>query len=358
MRKRKQAARTAKADQGRQGGKPALSPSVYHRAVMDGTVQSMSWQGGDFRKWRRRLRNKLSELTGFSDMAGPRVPLAPRILWTRGHDLGTIEKIEFASEPGADATAYMCVPKGARPPLPVFICLQGHSSGMHNSIAIAREDDGAPADFDGDRDFALGCLRRGIAALCLEQRSFGERRETVQKSVGPHGCWDSSMQGLMLGRTLIGQRVFDVDRAIDYLAQRGDVDMRRLGVMGNSGGGTTTLFAAALLDRVMIAMPSCYFCSFRDSIMSMYHCVCNYVPGLLKYAEMADVMGLFAPKPVVIVAGRTDPIFPISATRREFRRLRDIYAAAGAPDKCSLVVGPEGHRFYADIAWRKARNYL
>ena len=48
-------------------------------------------------------------------------------------------------------------------------------------------------------------------------------------------------------------------------------------------------------------MPSCYFCTFRDSIMSIYHCMDNYVPGLYQYAEMSDVMGLFAPKPVVIV---------------------------------------------------------
>ena len=61
---------------------------------------------------------------------------------------------------------------------------------------------------------------------------------------------------------------------------------------------------------------------------------------------------------MIVVAGRTDPIFPIGRTRREFARLRRIYAAAGAPDKCRLVVGPEGHRFYADLAWPKAMREL
>jgi hypothetical protein len=77
----------------------------------------------------------------------------------------------------------------------------------------------------------------------------------------------------------------------------------------------------------------------------------NYIPGLLKYAEMADVMGLFAPKPVVLVAGREDDIFPIRATRRAFRDLRKIYESFDAKDRCHLVVGKGGHRFYADDAW-------
>jgi dienelactone hydrolase len=332
-------------------GNASLSPSLYHRALLDRTPQTLSWRGGDVGAWQRALRAKVAELTGFAAMTETRVPLAPRTLWRRRHELGTIEKVVFTSEPGADVTACLCLPRGVKPPWPLFICLQGHSSGMHNSVAMTRDDDGAPADIEGDRDFGIGCLRRGVAALCVEQRSFGERRERHQKRVGPHGCWDASMQALMLGRPLLGQRVFDVDRAIDYLEQRGDVDMRRLGVMGNSGGGTTTLFAAALLDRVRIAMPSCYFCSFRDSIMAMYHCLCNYVPGLLTYAEMADILGLFAPRPVVVVAGREDPIFPIAATRSEFKRLKRIYTAAGAGKHCHLVVGPEGHRFYADMAW-------
>ena len=121
--------------------------------------------------------------------------------------------------------------------------------------------------------------------------------------------------------------------------------------MGNSGGGTITLFSAALLSRVAFAMPSCYFCTFRDSIMSIYHCMDNYIPGLLKYAEMADVMGLFAPKPLVIVAGAKDDIFPIAATRKAFRDLRRIYAACGAGERCHLVVGNGGHRFYQEEAW-------
>lgn len=62
-------------------------------------------------------------------------------------------------------------------------------------------------------------------------------------------------------------------------------------------------------------------------------------------------MGLFAPKPLVLVAGKEDPIFPINATRRAFRDLQRIYNACGANNLCHLVVGDGGHRFYAEDAW-------
>ena len=327
----------------------SLSPSEHHKMLMASITPQMRFDGGDVLLWQRRLRRKLRQLVG--DMPAERVPLRVRRLWVREHPLGTIEKIVFTAEPGCDVPAYVCLPRDARPPYTFMICLQGHSTGMHVSIAVQREDETQPLQVEGDRDFALGCMRRGIAALCIEQRSFGERRELRQKVISPHGCHDAAMHALMLGRTLISERVYDVDRGLDYLASRGDVDMHRVGVMGNSGGGTISLFSAALLPRLAFAMPSCYFCTFQDSVMSIYHCADNYVPGLLKYAEMADLMGLFAPKPVVLVSGVDDDIFPINGARKAFRSLQQIYAAAGAPSACHHVIGGGGHRFYAEEAW-------
>jgi dienelactone hydrolase len=326
-----------------------LSPSENHRHLMSEIKPALGYDGGDVRKWQTRLRRKLRDLAG--RMPKVSCQLRSRRLWRREQQLGTIEKIVFTSEPYADVSAFVCLPANARPPYTFMICLQGHSTGMHVSLAVERDDNSKPHKVEGDRDFALGCMRRGIAALCIEQRSFGERREQKQEYISSHGCHDATMQALMLGRTMIGERVYDVDRGIDYLAERGDADMKSIGVMGNSGGGTISLFSAALLPRIAFAMPSCYFNTFRDSLMSIYHCADNYIPGLLKYAEMSDVMGLFAPRPVVLVAGKDDPLFPIAATRRAFRDLQHIYGACGAKNRCHLVVGAGGHRFYADDAW-------
>lgn len=327
------------------------SPSIHHQALGARTEQALRYRGGDVLVWQRELRAKLVDLLGYRGDTAARGPLAVRSLWRRDHPLGSIEKLVFRSEPGVDVPAYLCLPKQVAPPYTVFICLQGHTSGMHNSIAVTYEDETAPMPVDGDRDFGLGCMARGVAALCLEQRSFGERREFIQPQHLDYLCHQAAMNALMLGTTLLAERIFDVDRAIDYLAQRGDVAMDRLGLMGNSGGGTTTLFAAALLPRVRGAMPSCCFSTFQASIQSMFHCVCNYVPGLLPVAEMGDIAGLIGPRPLVIVSGREDGIFPLPAAESEFARVQAIYRAAGAPDGCRHVIGEGGHRFYAAAAW-------
>lgn len=87
--------------------------------------------------------------------------------------------------------------------------------------------------------------------------------------------------------------------------------------------------------------------------MSIHHCGCCYVPGVYKYAEMADVAGLFAPRPVVIITGEADQSKPIHAVREAFADLKAIYRMAEAEENCHLVVGEGGHRFYAEKAWEK-----
>ncbi|HCR18427.1 MAG TPA: hypothetical protein DIU35_13180 [Candidatus Latescibacteria bacterium] len=332
------------------------SPSVYHRYRMENSCASFAFDGGDVRDWQERLRSKLGQLVG--EMSDERIPIQARTLWKRDHLFGSIEKVVFSSEPYSDVPAFVCLPGNSTSPYTFFICLQGHSTGMHNSIGVDRDDNTRPIEISGDRDFGLQCMKRGIAALCIEQRAFGERRERIQEKVAPHGCQDAAMHALMLGRTLLGERVFDVDRAIDYLETRGDADMDRIGVMGNSGGGTVSMYAAALLSRIHYAMPSCSFCSFRSSIMSIYHCVDNYIPGLFRSADMSDILGLFAPKPVVIVAGQEDHIFPLSGVQEAYQGLRRIYDACGASSNCHLVVGEKGHRFYAQQAWDTMLNEL
>ena len=112
------------------------------------------------------------------------------------------------------------------------------------------------------------------------------------------------------------------------------------------------MFAGAVLPRLTHILPSCSFSTFADSIGAMYHCSCNYVPGLLLYGESADVLGLIAPRPLVIVSGNADEIFPLEPAIRQLARLREIYAAAGAPGHCRHVIASGGHRFYAEDSWK------
>ncbi|MFW6597480.1 alpha/beta hydrolase family protein [Propionibacteriaceae bacterium Y2011] len=337
-----------------------LAPSVHHRRLVERTTPRLGFtEGADVTTWQADLRGELGPMVAIPEKRGP---LEARTEWRLDTTWGTVERIRFHAEPGADVVGYLCLPRSGPDPAsgayPVMICLQGHSSGAHNSIGRAYHDESTVIDVPGDRDFAVEACRRGYAALCLEQRSFGQRAEWTQPRVSDYMCLDTSLQALLLGRTLLGERLLDVDRGIDYLDQRGDIDMSRIGLMGNSGGGVVTMYGAALLDRIAFAMPSCAFCTFDSSLMSVYHCACNYIPGLLTVAEAADVTGLFAPKPIVIVAGRTDPVFPLHGVEAGFASLQRIYAAAGAPDRCRLVIGEGGHRFYAEQGWNELGELL
>ncbi len=214
-----------------------LSPSILHGRLMDEAPQTLSYRGGDVHAWQPKLKRKVRQLLGGFSKERPHLDV--RHLWTHQIELGTIHKIVFTSVPGSDVPAYVCLPANAAAPYAWMICVQGHNTGMHNSIGAPYDyDQGKPietayAPTDIDNDFGLGCMRRGVAALCIEQRSFGERRERRQQLVGGD-CHDAAAHALMLGRTLLGERVFDVDRAIDYLMTRDDVDSRAVGVMGSS----------------------------------------------------------------------------------------------------------------------------
>lgn len=314
-------------------------------------VQSRRFEiGMNFSEWQSSARRELTDLLGIADLlAAPRCAQNPRSVWKRENGLGTIEKIAFLSEEGFENKIYVCIPHGVRPPYRAFLCLQGHSTGMHNSIGVDWRDEQTPIHVEGDRDFALECMRRGIPAVTLEQRYMGENSTDPERK---SACYQPAMRALLRGRTALGERVFDVDRTIDYLASRGDFDLSHLGILGNSGGGTTSMFAGAVLPRLTHILPSCSFSTFADSIGAMYHCSCNYVPGLLLYGESADVLGLIAPRPLVIVSGNADEIFPLEPAIRQFARLREIYTAAGAPGRCRHVIASGGHRFYAEDSWR------
>lgn len=68
---------------------------------------------------------------------------------------------------------------------------------------------------------------------------------------------------------------------------------------------------------------------------------------------MADLAGLIAPRPFVIVAGKEDEIFPLEGTQLTFEKIKQIYNAVGAKDNCKLVIGNGGHRFFPEEAWKE-----
>ncbi len=128
---------------------------------------------------------------------------------------------------------------------------------------------------------------------------------------------------------MIGWRVWDVMRTIDWIEHAPGSRCQEVGCVGISGGGTCTQFAAALDTRIKAAFISGYLNTFRDSIMSIEHCIDNYVPGILNWAESYDVAGLIAPRFLFSEGGDKDPIFPVAATRELSQRAKGLPSIGG-----------------------------
>jgi hypothetical protein len=90
----------------------------------------------------------------------------------------------------------------------------------------------------------------------------------------------------------------------------------------------------------------------------MNHCACNFVPNIAQYFDMGDLSGLIAPRSFVVVHGKLDRIFPEKGVYETFEITKKLYEAAGAADRCRLVSGEGGHRFYADASWPVAQELL
>jgi cephalosporin-C deacetylase-like acetyl esterase len=311
----------------------------------------------NFDAWCAEVAGKFAELLGDEP---ERVPAEPDYGPTVAHEGFTSQRVVFASEPGARVPCTLLVPSQGTPPFPVVVCLQGHTTGAHISLGKPVYPGDEESIAGGDRDFALQCIRNGYAALAIEQRCFGERKDSRPESVRhvKHGCHHASLVSLLLGRSMIRERVWDVQRAIDVLEAVPELDTSRIGCMGNSGGGTITWFAACVEPRIKVAMPSCYVCSMQCSIGSIDHCADNYVPGMLKWFDIGDMACLIAPRPLVVVAGSEDDIFPIEGVHDAFTTVKNIYASQGAAEKCRLVIGSGGHRFYAAEAWPEFTRFI
>jgi dienelactone hydrolase len=258
------------------------------------------------------------------------------------------EKIVFDSRDGVSVLAYVLVPDKLSRPAATVICVPGHGRGVDDIVGI--DDDGRQrTDKVGYQyDFAIQVVEAGMAAVAIEPMAFGCRRDPLNAAQGlsRKGCEPVAGGALMLGETMIGWRVWDVIRTLDYIATRPELDSSRVGCMGISGGGTTTLFSAALEPRIRAAMVSGYLNTFRDSIGSLAHCVDNYVPGILNWAEMYDVGGLIAPRPLFVESGEKDNIFPVAASIESFKNVREMYGVFQAADSVEHEVFPGEHSFW------------
>lgn len=321
----------------------------YEYNVLKHTKPSLAFdESRSFDEWREKVKEKLTELLGL-----PLPSCLPEfeIEYTKKTEEHTEYRFTVQTEPGYYVPCHLLVPNGVEAPIPLTVCLSGHGSGMHIALGVAKceKDERSLAEWH-HRAMGLRSVKEGRAALVIEARSFGE---ASLEGIGT-SCTEHGKIAILMGRTILGERVSDAMRILDVVLDRFDF-INREGIVctGNSGGGTATYYFAALDERIAFAAPSCSVCSYETSIAAMPHCMCNHIPRIRRYFEMSDLSCLIAPRKLVVAAGVEDKIFPINGTEKTFSEIQAIYKEAGAENNCALVIGDKGHYNYADLIWDK-----
>jgi dienelactone hydrolase len=289
----------------------------------------------DIARRQAELRQKFREALG--ELPADQSPLNPRVVGRTHKDGYTVERVVYESRPGHHVTALFYLPDGT-PPFPGVLVPCGHSDNGKAAETYQR--------------ISMLLAKNGLAALCYDPIGQGERVQLLDAAGKPAikgSTTEHTMLGtgaLLVGRSAAGYRVWDGFRSLDYLASRPDIDPKRLGCTGNSGGGTLTAYLMALDDRIAVAAPSCFITSLERLFATIgpQDAEQNITGQVDIGLEHADFVTLRAPKPTLLSVGTKD-FFDIDGSWTTFREVKEIYGKLGFGERVDLFESDEPHGF-------------
>jgi dienelactone hydrolase len=313
-----------------------------HLDSMTGYYQQAWEQAFEMHMEEGRMEAHLESLKElFMERIGPfpdKTALRARILGQVLREGYRVEKILFESRPFFYVTALMFVPESARfrPPYPAVLVPCGHAETAKGH----------------DEYQAMGalCAQYGMAALVFDPLDQGERHQLLAPSGKPlmWGTRAHNMEGIrasLLGQNLAGFFTWDGIRALDYLVSREDVDPERIGISGNSGGGTQTTYLFAADPRIKAAAPSCFIHTiFTEARLEMGDAEQNLFAQMRDGIDHPDYIMMAAPRPHKILAATHD-FFRIYATWDTYRYVKRYYSWLGYSERADILENLEGHNY-------------
>lgn len=261
-------------------------------------------------KQRARIRQGLEESWNFPD---EKCPLEPQKLGGEQRDGYRFEKLIFQTMPGVWMTAFAYVPD--RPgKLPAILQVHGHwKDAKQDPVLQAR---------------CIGAARQGFFVLAVDAFGAGERGLT--KNLGEyHG----EMVGATLfpiGRPLSGIQVYENMRAVEYLQSRPEVNPEKIGITGASGGGNQSMYAGCYDERISAIIPCCSVGTY-DSYLTTACCMCEVVPNALTFAEEWGILGLAAPRGLMVISASKDAFqFSVGEAKKSIDQADPVFALMGA----------------------------
>ncbi|SFL51483.1 Dienelactone hydrolase [Gracilibacillus orientalis] len=300
------------------------------------------------------LKSSLLELLGdFSYLDETRVEMEPKVIETKEFDDYTRELISLPVTDLIYIPIYVLTPKNELQTYPSVLALHGHGYGVKEAVGLTKSGEEEQGEPGIHNQFAVELVKRGLKVFAPEVIGFGERRLTRDKEAGNlNSCEAMATSLLMEGKTLAGLRIWEARRLLDYMEACTDVNKARIGMMGFSGGAVITTYTAALDLRVSATVLTGFTNTFKGSIMAMHHCIDNYIPGILNYAELPEWISLISPRSLFIESGEKDPIFPNQYVKEAIAQLERYYH--NRPEKFAYDIFPGVH----EISGRKSYDWL
>lgn len=278
------------------------------------------------------VRSKMQKVFGTFPQ---RTPLNAVITGTLQREDVYVEKLYFESLPGYYVTAALFLPAGKRENLPAIVYCSGHSENGFRSETY--------------QHIILNYVKKGFAVLAFDPIGQGERKQYLrQDSTSRFGSTHEhsypGSQAFVAGISPANFFIWDGIRAVDYLVSRKEIDRKRIGIAGRSGGGTQSTYIAAMDERIVAAAPECYITSFDRLLRSRgpQDAEQNPIHFLAEGLDITDLVEVRAPKPTLIVS-TTQDIFSIEGTREVVEEAKRAYRALGKEDNLTLTEDDAGH---------------
>jgi dienelactone hydrolase len=288
----------------------------------------------DVARRQKDLKQKfLSALGGFPE----RTPLNAKTVGRAQRDGYRIEKVIYESRPSHHVTATLYLPPGDGP-FPGVIMPIGHSENAKAADYVQRG--------------AILLAKNGMACLAYDPIGQGERKQLLKEdgkaaingSTTEHTMID--VGALLLGECTATYRIWDGIRSLDYLASRPEIDPKRLGCTGVSGGGTLTSYLMALDDRIVAAAPSCYVTTLERlfAMLGPQDAEQN-IPGQVAFGmDHGDYVFLRAPRPTLMLVATRD-FFDIDGAWTTFREAKGLYGLMGFPERMEIAESNTTHGY-------------
>ncbi len=288
--------------------------------------------------WQERQKTIKERL---NDLIGPfpkKTPLHAKITGRMQREDYHVEKLIYESQPGFYVTAALFIPENLKGKAPAVIYCSGHTEDGFRSPVYQR--------------VIINLVKKGFVVLAYDPLGQGERRQYFDAQRGKSNIGGPTLehsyagaQCFLIGSSLARYMIWDGIRAIDYLLSRPEVDGRRIGITGRSGGGTQSAYIAAMDERIEAAAPECYITSLRRLIESrgLQDAEQNFYHGILNGIDHADLLEARAPKATLVIATTRD-FFSIQGVYETFTEAQNIFKAYEKKENLSLSVDRAKHQ--------------